>query len=810
LLSRTGTDKLILFGLIPFWVICQFLHIDRQLSDRPLAWVPMYVTAAPTPAAYPRVLQLWPNAPKNELMPGDELLSIGGRDMRGAGRVDVIVQAYEGAGANAVVPIRVRRAGAEFLHPLSLLPVESPWSHLLLSLCFGVSGILVFQRSRSRHAARAYSLAAIVFSLHFTSLYGGSVFLTRFSIPLLIVTAGLYPLLLLKAALLFPESTAPRSAFARRAPWIFCVTGPAFAIWLLGMPSLNLFGFRFVSACFTATIVTMLVILARNYRAGDARGRRQIRWGLYGLFVGTSPVAVLSFIAAANPEWRTAYESSLAAQALIPFFFFVGLARFDLFDIDRVISMTGLWTVLAVVALGVPLVIAPPLFAWAETQTGIRASIWIWALVLALALPISLNAPRIRNFIEGLVFPNRHHVEAGLRSLRGELEECQSLTDLFQLLSKRLVEVLGLRACAIYGIAGDTLVSLCAHGPLVPPRFDAQGPLANSVANADGPVPEARWRQWARRGLVSKGEAGELESLGARVIVPLFRNTDLAGMICLGEKGSGDIFTATELVQLESLAERASLKIAAFDLKAIEQEQRDLNEELARYAPRQVAEALRRGDTLPAHERELSVLFVDLRGYTRFSSVRSAPEIFSVVARYTNAVTREVVKHRGSVMEFHGDGLLAVFGAFGDGKAKEREAVAAAQGIVMAVDHGDLGAGTPLSCGVGIATGLGFLGHIEAVDRQLWNVIGNTVNLAARFEELTRDFDVSIVIDDLTHERCGERANQFQRKSNVYVKGRDEAFTLWTRELRIREAESSKANVSTRARELARERTSLH
>ena len=76
-----------------------------------------------------------------------------------------------------------------------------------------------------------------------------------------------------------------------------------------------------------------------------------MRWGLYGLFVGTLPPAVLSFVAIADPSWRGLYENSLASQALIPLFFFVALARYDLFDVDRLISMTALWSVVGIVVL---------------------------------------------------------------------------------------------------------------------------------------------------------------------------------------------------------------------------------------------------------------------------------------------------------------------------------------------------------------------------------------------------------------------------------------------------------------------------
>ena len=57
------------------------------------------------------------------------------------------------------------------------------------------------------------------------------------------------------------------------------------------------------------------------------------------------------------------------------------------------------------------------------------------------------------------------------------------------------------------------------------------------------------------------------------------------------------------------------------------------------------------------------MLFVDVRGYTRFSESRRAEEIFSTVNRYMETVSQIVQKHSGSVVEFNGDGMMAVFGA---------------------------------------------------------------------------------------------------------------------------------------------------
>jgi class 3 adenylate cyclase len=104
-------------------------------------------------------------------------------------------------------------------------------------------------------------------------------------------------------------------------------------------------------------------------------------------------------------------------------------------------------------------------------------------------------------------------------------------------------------------------------------------------------------------------------------------------------------------------------------------EAREMQESLRRYVPGAIAEQLSAGAELVSGEREVSVLFVDIRGYTSFSESRRAEEIFSTVNRYTETVSQIVQNHAGSVVEFNGDGMMAVFGAPRELAHKERAAV---------------------------------------------------------------------------------------------------------------------------------------
>jgi len=79
-----------------------------------------------------------------------------------------------------------------------------------------------------------------------------------------------------------------------------------------------------------------------------------------------------------------------------------------------------------------------------------------------------------------------------------------------------------------------------------------------------------------------------------------------------------------------------------------------------------------------------------------------------------------------------------------------------------------------LSVGVGIATGEAFVGNIQAVDRLIWSAIGNTTNLAARLQGLTRELRASLVIDPVTRERAQAAAAGFEKRSEVPIRGRRE------------------------------------
>jgi class 3 adenylate cyclase len=172
------------------------------------------------------------------------------------------------------------------------------------------------------------------------------------------------------------------------------------------------------------------------------------------------------------------------------------------------------------------------------------------------------------------------------------------------------------------------------------------------------------------------------------------------------------------------------------------------------------------------------VLFVDLRSYVGFAESRRSEEIFSTVNRHTETVSQIVQKHSGSVVEFNGDGMMAVFGAPNALSDKERAAVRTALAIVADVEGLDH-RGHPISVGIGIATGSAFVGDIQAADRLIWSAIGNTTNLAARLQTLTREFHTAVIVDSPTHAALADHARRFERYEDVPIRGRSEAVDIF-------------------------------
>jgi adenylate cyclase len=174
-------------------------------------------------------------------------------------------------------------------------------------------------------------------------------------------------------------------------------------------------------------------------------------------------------------------------------------------------------------------------------------------------------------------------------------------------------------------------------------------------------------------------------------------------------------------------------------------------------------------------EREIAVLFADLRAFTRFSEGRLPYDTVFVLNRYFETMGSAIERAGGQVDKFLGDGIMALFGVRGDPQAAARQALAAARGMGLALDvlNRDLAAELPepLRMGIGLHQGHAILGEMGYRSTASLTAIGDTVNVASRLEALTKELDCQLVVSEQLARRADTCLEAFPLQE-VDVRGR--------------------------------------
>jgi adenylate cyclase len=178
--------------------------------------------------------------------------------------------------------------------------------------------------------------------------------------------------------------------------------------------------------------------------------------------------------------------------------------------------------------------------------------------------------------------------------------------------------------------------------------------------------------------------------------------------------------------------------------------------------------------------REITVLFCDIRNFTRFSENRPAAEVVRLLNRYFAVVVPIVEKHGGILNQYIGDGLMVLFGAPETQHDHARRAVAAAVEIVecvtaLADQWRRLGA-DEFRIGVGVHTGKAVVGTIGSPQRIDYTAIGDTVNTASRIESCNKELGTEILLSAATVDALADderrRVLSRSRRHALSVKGK--------------------------------------
>ncbi|MDR1350918.1 MAG: adenylate/guanylate cyclase domain-containing protein [Zoogloeaceae bacterium] len=189
-----------------------------------------------------------------------------------------------------------------------------------------------------------------------------------------------------------------------------------------------------------------------------------------------------------------------------------------------------------------------------------------------------------------------------------------------------------------------------------------------------------------------------------------------------------------------------------------------------------------RGDLLAGEERELSILFTDIRGFTSISEQLTPQQIVALLNRYFTPMTALVLEESGTVDKFIGDALMAFWNAPLDVPNHAIRAVSAALAMQetltrLSVElHAEFG--VTIAIGAGVHTGPAYVGNMGSADTINYTLIGDNVNLASRLEELCPQYGVPVIVSEATKAQCGDHF-AFKFLDTLKVKGKQQPVSIY-------------------------------
>jgi adenylate cyclase len=230
-----------------------------------------------------------------------------------------------------------------------------------------------------------------------------------------------------------------------------------------------------------------------------------------------------------------------------------------------------------------------------------------------------------------------------------------------------------------------------------------------------------------------------LSGIHSAMCAPLRSHEHLYGLLYVDNLSKSGVFSQEDLNVFAVIAAQAGLTIDHVRsrqevAKRILQQtalERFLSPGVAQKIVSEAANLRLGGET-----QEVTVLFADIRGFTRMAESLEPRKVVEMLNEHFNGLTEVIFRHEGTLDKYLGDGVMCLFGAPFSKEQDALRAVETAIGMQRLVEemNGNT-ARAPLSIGIGINTGPVIVGYIGASRRLDYTAIGDTVNVAARLTE---------------------------------------------------------------------------
>jgi len=175
---------------------------------------------------------------------------------------------------------------------------------------------------------------------------------------------------------------------------------------------------------------------------------------------------------------------------------------------------------------------------------------------------------------------------------------------------------------------------------------------------------------------------------------------------------------------------------------------------LSRYFSPQLVELLANRDVPlgPGRRQDVSVLFIDVVGFTRTAETALPEQLVVLLRSFHKRMERLIFRHNGAILGFIGDAIMVAFGVPETGRRDPVDALACARGMLEAVAEWNAErSGSDrfaVEVGIGLHCGPVIVGDVGSERSMAFTVIGDTVNVAERLEKLTRTLKCALVVSN--------------------------------------------------------------
>jgi adenylate cyclase len=184
---------------------------------------------------------------------------------------------------------------------------------------------------------------------------------------------------------------------------------------------------------------------------------------------------------------------------------------------------------------------------------------------------------------------------------------------------------------------------------------------------------------------------------------------------------------------------------------------------------------------VPGQERQICVLFADLRGFTRFAERKLPYDVVFFLNRYFDLAGDAVERAGGVVNQFVGDGVMALFGLESGPGNGCRAALQAARALVRGVAELNAALGDestpPLTIGIGIHTGPAIVGSMGRGVATYLTAVGDTVNLTSRLQDLSKQYQCQLILSEAAAQQAEVDVSSFARHE-LTVRNRSEPVAI--------------------------------